>query len=202
MGEVVGVISYISFIPESLRESQPFIPEPLKALLLPSPYTAYAIPVEAQSDLLKELLAGGHRDVPALGISFLNDDMLNLTGFRHSHGIPIDIVYPASPAQQAGLQSCHLKLGNRRLPESCAHYVKRLEVLPGSLAESYQNFLENYQVEADVITAINGKEVRNANDLISILRSYEVGDKVILSIQRGQESLESSIQLAAKSELF
>ncbi|KAK8935018.1 hypothetical protein KSP39_PZI015132 [Platanthera zijinensis] len=47
----------------------------------------------------------------------------------------------------------------------------------------------------DIILAVDGKPVRNKEELIKILDDYEVGDKVLLKIQRGDQNMELPIIL-------
>ncbi|KAJ8430360.1 hypothetical protein Cgig2_005406 [Carnegiea gigantea] len=54
-------------------------------------------------------------------------------------------------------------------------------------------------VLGDIIAAVNGKPVRNKAELVKVLDEYNVGDEVILKIQRGSETLEVPIKLEETS---
>ena len=51
----------------------------------------------------------------------------------------------------------------------------------------------------DVIVAIDGKPVKSGNELVSALDKHEAGDKVTLSLRRGQESREVTVTLSGDS---
>ncbi|KAL5582313.1 hypothetical protein UlMin_014755 [Ulmus minor] len=54
-------------------------------------------------------------------------------------------------------------------------------------------------VLGDIIVAVDNKPVKNKAELNKVLEDYNVGDKVILKIQRGSENLELPIELEEKS---
>jgi S1-C subfamily serine protease len=51
----------------------------------------------------------------------------------------------------------------------------------------------------DVIVAIDGKPVKSANELISALDKHESGDKMTLTVRRGQESRDVTVTLSGDS---
>ena len=51
----------------------------------------------------------------------------------------------------------------------------------------------------DVIVAIDGKPVKSANELVSALDKHETGDKVTLTVRRGQESRDVTVTLSGDS---
>ena len=51
----------------------------------------------------------------------------------------------------------------------------------------------------DVIVAIDGKPVKSNNDVISVLDKHELGDKVTLTVRRGQDSRDVPITLSGDS---
>ena len=50
----------------------------------------------------------------------------------------------------------------------------------------------------DIITAVNGDSVDAAHPLVERLASHNVGDTVTLTVQRGTESLQLQVTLAAR----
>jgi len=51
----------------------------------------------------------------------------------------------------------------------------------------------------DVIVAIDGKPVKSSNELVSALDKHELGDKVTLTLRRGQESRDVTVTLSGDS---
>jgi S1-C subfamily serine protease len=51
----------------------------------------------------------------------------------------------------------------------------------------------------DVIVAIDGKSVKSGNELVSALDKHELGDKVTLTVRRGQESRDVTLTLSGDS---
>jgi S1-C subfamily serine protease len=51
----------------------------------------------------------------------------------------------------------------------------------------------------DVIVAIDGKPVKSANELVSALDKHELGDKMTLTVRRGQESRDVTVTLSGDS---
>ncbi len=51
----------------------------------------------------------------------------------------------------------------------------------------------------DVIVAIDGKPVKSSNELVSALDKHELGDKVTLTLRRGQESRDVAVTLSGDS---
>jgi len=51
----------------------------------------------------------------------------------------------------------------------------------------------------DVIVAIDGKPVKSGNELVSALDKHELGDKVTLTVRRGQESRDVTLTLSGDS---
>ena len=68
------------------------------------------------------------------------------------------------------------------------------EVTPGGPAEAAG------LVAGDVITAVNGREVSSATELIVAIRAYAVGDVVTLTVASGGDVREVDIELAAQSQ--
>jgi S1-C subfamily serine protease len=66
-GEAVGVVSYISFSPNSLS-ADTYVPPFLRGLALPQEFASYAVPVSLSSDLVSSVLSGARRDVPATAV--------------------------------------------------------------------------------------------------------------------------------------
>jgi S1-C subfamily serine protease len=59
---------------------------------------------------------------------------------------------------------------------------------------------EERQTRGDVIVAVDGQEIRSQNDLYRLLDPHEVGDKVRLTVVRGQQTLEVLVTLEPLSD--
>ena len=55
--------------------------------------------------------------------------------------------------------------------------------------------------QGDVVTKIDKTEITSADSLIIALRSYEVGDKVTLTVQHGKEQKELEVTLGSDEAL-
>jgi len=83
-----------------------------------------------------------------------------------------------------------------------------LQVVPGSPADRagikpVQSSGGRRVTLGDVIVAIDGKPVKTFNELVSVLDKHESGDKVTLTVRRGQESRDVTLTLSgdARGEL-
>lgn len=182
-GEVVGVVSYISFMPDGMSaETESFVPPLLRDLVAPRQFASYAVPVTAGSEVLAELRAGLRRDVPVIGfVGGTNYDPLNPNGLDLGPraGAIVREVAPNGPAARAGLQSA------------------RFEEVFNSRGE-----LVGTRLRADVIVAIDGIPTRTFDEVLGIVYRRQIGDVVTLSVQRGDELLEITLTLGARAEVF
>jgi S1-C subfamily serine protease len=74
------------------------------------------------------------------------------------------------------------------LPDSPAQRAQLQPFRPGA---------EGNVVLGDIIVALDGKPVRNIDDLLELLERHQPGDTVTLTIVRGQQRIEQKIALAA-----
>jgi 2-alkenal reductase len=120
----------------------------------------FAIPVDVVKRVVPELIKSGHYSHPYLGISgeSVNSDMADQLSLPVQRGVLITEVRPNGPAARAGLVA-----GNRN---------RTFNGRP-------------IPVGGDIITAIDGVEVRSFDDIISYLaKSAKVGQSVELTIMR------------------
>ncbi len=198
-GKVIGVVSYISYIPQDIIErSKRFVPEALHEVLepiLPKPYAAYAVPIAKDSEVITSLLAGQARDVPVIGIYGGNyDPKIFSEDLGPLAGALVDRVPTSSPADKAGLQNCELRLKQIIIKHKagCLAYFPPQGHLP-----------EGYTINhADVIVAVNGKRTENFSDLLTTIRNHQVGEVVTLTIQRNDQIIELELTLGAQAEVF
>jgi len=181
-GEAVGVVSYISFTPGSLR-SDAYVPPFLQGLSLPSEFASYAVPVTAEGDLVAALRSGERRDVPVIGFSWRPGFDYEPGSGDRSFGVrpgPVVVsVAPGGPADQAGLRS----------------YAERpVYDDDGELVE--------VQREADVIVAVDGEPTPTFYALLETIRRKGIGETVSLTVQRGRTTVRLELELGAKREVF
>ncbi len=121
----------------------------------------FAVPINTVKSLLPALLKGGEVRNPWLGVSAVavSPELAELLGLPVSTGIYVVTVIAESPAAKAGL----LESGS---DES------------GQPARG-----------GDIITAADGIEVLGVDDLVAYLYDKEPGDKISLSVRRGDETL-------------
>lgn len=195
-GKVIGVVSYISYIPKDIIErSERFIPKFLHkflAQILPTDhYASYAVPILKDSQIIAALLAGQKRDVPVIGIYGGNyNPKVSSQNLGPLAGALVDRVPSLSPAAQAGLRDC--QLGIKPLPIS-----KKMGCL--SFLDPQRDYTIN---QADIIIAVNGKRTHNFGDLLATVRTHQIGDLVTLTVQRDNALVELELILGAKSKVF
>ncbi len=178
-GEVVGVVSYISFNPSAMT-SQDWVPPYLRGATLPSSYASYAVPVLAEDELFSFVVAGGKRDVPVLGFT-VGDDYepgRSVYYFGSRPGVIVGQVMTGSPAERAGLRS--------RTQETIMAQDGRPRVVP----------------VADVIVAIDGRPTPTYQDLVAEVRRKEIGQTVVVTVQRGNATFRLELTLGARTEVF
>ena len=181
-GEVVGVVSYISFMPEaSFSQSDRFIPPFLRGIALPRSFASYAVPTLVDSAVVADMRLGGQRDVPVIGFSWRQDynprdSSLNLGSLA---GPIVHQVQPGGPAYQAGLRD----------------YSEQL-------SRNHDGQVLTRDVVADVIISVDGERTRGFNDLLEIVRRRQIGQTVLLEVQRGNSTAQLELTLGAKAEVF
>ena len=107
---------------------------------------------------------------PWLGISGIpiTSDLSKNLDLGADSGVLVVEVVPGSPSDNAGLRGGDREIifGNVRLP-----------------------------IGGDIITAIDGKEVRDMNALLKVLDKLKVGQKVVLQIYRDGTEMELEVTL-------
>lgn len=173
-GEAIGVVSFISFVPDRLSsETDGVVPPFLRGIIGEErDFAAYAVPITADSDMIASLRMGERNDIPVIGFSWAadydpRDRRLNLGELP---GPVVETVQPNSPADLAGLES--------------------LQVTDGEL------------VSADVIVAIDEEPTETFLELLELIYLKGVGETVTITVQRGDETFKLRLELGAKSEVF
>ncbi|MGL4611544.1 MAG: S1C family serine protease [Trueperaceae bacterium] len=185
-GEAIGVVSFISFIPDSLTsqdDTENVVPPFLRGLIEQErDFAAYAVPVSADSDMIAALKIGEKNDIPVIGFS----------------GPPVQTGLPDSYAPEVFRQQ---KIDLGRLPGPIVW-----EVRPNGPADKAG--LRDIVVDeegitaADIIVAIDNEATPTFNDLIEKLYLKGVGETVTVTVQRGDATFKLRMELGAKSEVF
>ena len=176
-GEAIGVVSYISFRPNALGSpSDSPIPEYLRPIIVPQRgFASYAVPVLASSEAVTALMAGERHDIPVVGLTLPGEYSPSRSpqaNLGPRAGAIVGTVQPGGPAAKAGF--------------------KDLEVDP----------VRREIERADVITEVDDERVRTVNDLFEVLFRKEVGQTVVVTVQRGDATFKLRLVLGAKQDVF
>ena len=135
----------------------------------------FAIPVETVKRSVDQLRAQGHVDYAYIGISSvtLYPQLAQRLNLGTDTGALIDKVYDG-PAKKAGLHGAtdHITFQGQ----------------PG------------VPVGSDVITAVNGRPLSEAQDLSDLISAHRPGDTIKLTIVRGRKTRNVSVTLAKRPE--
>ncbi len=180
-GEVVGVVSYISFNPSAMT-SQEWVPPYLRGTRLPSAYASYAVPVLEDGDLFQAVVSGNRRDVPVIGFTWtpgLDYDPNESSYYLGARpGTIVDRVQAGGPADMAGLRSMT---------------QERVQSSDGSV---------RMVPRADVIVAVDGRATPTFYDLLAEVRNKEIGQTISLTVQRGSATFRVELTLGARQDVF
>jgi S1-C subfamily serine protease len=134
----------------------------------------FAVSVNIVKRVAPVLIEKGKYDYPYLGISSIDSltlEMVEALGLKVFTGAYVTSVTSGSPADQAGI-----KAGNQDI-----------------------GLGNNLRAGGDLITAIDGRDVRTFDELLSYLITNKgPGDTVVLTVLRGEEKLDLSIILGKR----
>jgi S1-C subfamily serine protease len=133
----------------------------------------FAIPVNTIARVLPQLMKNGR---------VVRADMGILTVYPTRNGLLIRTLEPGGPAEQAGLRGPQL-------------IVRRKQ--QGQFVYKYQTVDRS---AADLIVAVDGRPVTDADELLTYIESKEPGDKVVLTIVRDRQRVDVPVQLDAGDE--
>ncbi len=137
----------------------------------------FAIPVNTVKRIVPDLIADGHYSHPWLGISGQDIDNLlaqSLT-LPVQRGILVQTTFQNGPAGQAGLRG-----GDREM--------------------EVEGILRVVRVGGDIIVGIDGQPLGGMDDLISYLETRRVGDRVVLTVVRGDQEREITVTLKERPD--
>ena len=120
----------------------------------------FAVPINQAVRSLEQLKKGGTVKYAWLGVGLktLTPDLAKTFNLTTQSGALVENVYPGSPAAKAGIKG-------------------------GDQTVSVGG--QQYTVGGDIITAVNGRPITSADELIALLAQKKPGDKVTLTIERG-----------------
>jgi len=130
----------------------------------------FAIPVNTAKRIVPQLIAKGYVTYPWAGASVqpLFPELARVLKLKVERGAMVVAVTPGGPADKAGLRG-----GNRQIQAGNVQLI----------------------VGGDVITRVNQREVKDADDLIKYIRERKPGDTATLRILRDGEFKEVNITL-------
>jgi S1-C subfamily serine protease len=133
----------------------------------------FAVPIDAARRSLQALLTKGHKTYAYAGVQAedLTPSLAQHLGLRVEHGALVDHVTAGGPADRAGVRG-------------------------GTKQETFLG--ETVWVGGDVITAVDGRPVVNADALVRIVTTLVPGRSSRLSVVRGSRRLTLALTLAAR----
>lgn len=128
----------------------------------------FAVPINTAKKVLPELLKGSTIRTPWLGIEGMpvSRDLADKLNLKATKGVYIVGVMTGSPADKAGL------------------------------VESGRNKQNEPAAGGDIITAIDETAVAKVDDILSYFNGKKPGDRVTLSVQRGDQKISVPVELA------
>jgi S1-C subfamily serine protease len=135
----------------------------------------FAIPVNTAKAVLNDLVTLGRVRRPALGVRTIpiTPELADQLGLAADSGLLIVQVVPGGSADRAGLHG-----GTERA------YLGNIPIMVGG----------------DLITAIDGQDVQDQQDLSQVMNNHRAGDTVRLTIYRGKKKMEVSVILGEARE--
>jgi S1-C subfamily serine protease len=131
----------------------------------------FAIPVNTAKAVIADFAKYGRVRRPSLDIATLaiGPDIAEQIGLAADYGLLIERVLPGGAAEKAGLRG-----GTER-----AGYLGNMPVMTGG----------------DLIVAMDGQEISNAQDLAAAMNSHRAGDIVTLTVFRGRKRMDIKVKL-------
>jgi S1-C subfamily serine protease len=121
----------------------------------------FAVPIDTAKEIIPELKQSGRVDRGYLGIGAITvDKSLNDLNLPTGHGALVQKVTPGGPADKAGIRA-------------------------GGLSATLDN--HPIQLGGDIIVKVAGKDVRTSNDLQSAVADRKPGEKVKVTLWRGDK---------------
>src|SRR5262249_8435425 len=130
----------------------------------------FAIPINSAKAVLNDLVTLGRVRRPALGVRTIpiDPELADEMGLPADYGLVIVQVVPGGAAERAGLHG-----GTKPA------YLGNIPIMLGG----------------DLIVAIEGEKTESQQDLAQIMNNHRAGDTVKVTIYRGKQKMEISVQL-------
>ena len=135
----------------------------------------FAIPINTAKALLNDLVQYGQVRRPSLGIRGLpiGPELAEQLGLPSDFGVLIISVTPGGSADRAGLKG-----GSQRA------YLGNTPILLGG----------------DLLVAIDDQQIEDTRDLAQVMNSHRAGDKVFVTVYRGQRKMKVQVTLVEAGE--
>ena len=119
----------------------------------------FAVPIDTAKNSLGQIVKSGHVDYAWIGVTLetLTPDLAKTFKYSVEQGALVGTVKAGSPAAKAGIRG-------------------------GTSTVTVQG--TRFTVGGDVITAVNGKPVTSAEDLVQAITAFKPGDTVALTVNR------------------
>ncbi|MFL5869769.1 MAG: S1C family serine protease, partial [Solirubrobacterales bacterium] len=133
----------------------------------------FAVPINTAKQISQQLISNGEVQHAFLGISGtdLTSDVANVLNLNVDSGAIVQSVVPNSPADKAGIQ-------------------------PGNATMSVNG--QRIKAGGDVIVAADGQPVHSMSDVIAAVDSKQPGDDLQLTLVRGGQQRDVTVQLAER----
>ena len=130
----------------------------------------FAVPVDTVNRIIPQLIAQGKVVRPFMGVRISDPIGQQITQRMGVPGLLVMVVEAGSPAERVGIQ------GTRTTPDGS-------RIIPG-----------------DVIQAVNGKPVKNSDELYAALERRKPGDEVTLTLYRNKQTRDVKVKLEVPRE--
>jgi S1-C subfamily serine protease len=133
----------------------------------------YAIPSNTVRKVADALIADGRVEHPYLGVEMapVDEAIARVAKLPVDRGVLIQRVRPGGPAAKAGVRG-----------------GERTVVVGG----------QTYALGGDVVTKVDGQAVEDPDELASIISSKRPGDRVLLEVRRGKQTLTIIVTLGTR----
>jgi S1-C subfamily serine protease len=130
----------------------------------------FAVPIDTAKAIIPELKKSGRVDRGYLGVSTTTiDKSLQGLNLPVDHGALVQSVTPGSPADKAGIRA-------------------------GDISATLDG--DPIQLGGDIITEVDGKPIKSNDDLTAAIAGRKPGEKVQITIRRGDKTKEVEVTLA------
>jgi putative serine protease PepD len=134
----------------------------------------FAVPIDTAKNSLGQIVKTGHVVYPWMGVTLLTmtPDLAKAFKYKVSEGALVSAVKAGSPAAKAGIKG-------------------------GTSTATVQG--QSFTIGGVVITAVNGKAVTSASDLVQAVGAYRPGDTITLTtVDRQGTSASVKVKLATR----